>query len=155
MSDVGLLLIAADGSIESANAAARAWLTGLDDEGVVRTVADRARHGGPTASERVRTRAGRWALVRGAAIGDGVIVMFEALRPPELAPLIADAAGLTDRERAVTRLVARGLRTADIARRLIMSPYTVQDHLKAIFDKVGVHNRGELVARLYFDHDTP
>ena len=152
---VGLLLIAADGSVESANAAATTWLATLGDaESVVRTVADRALAAG-RAQARVRIRSGCWVLVRGSTLGDRAVVMLEALRPPELAPVIADAAGLTDRERAVTRLVAQGLPTAEIARRLILSPYTVQDHLKAIFDKVGVRKRGELVARLYFGHDAP
>ncbi len=81
--------------------------------------------------------------------------MLEPARSTELAPLVADAYGLTDRERAVTELVARGHATAEIAARLHLSPYTVQDHLKAIFDKVGVGSRGELVARLFFDHYAP
>jgi DNA-binding CsgD family transcriptional regulator len=49
----------------------------------------------------------------------------------------------------VSRLVARGLLTDAIARELHLSPWTVQDHLKAIFGKVGVSGRGELVARPY------
>ena len=68
--------------------------------------------------------------------------------PQELAPILADAYRLTEREREVTRLVARGLPTDAIAARLYLSPWTVQDHLKAIFEKVGVTTRGELVARV-------
>ena len=76
---------------------------------------------------------------------------MEEARPPELAPLIADAYGFTERERLVTELVARGYSTGQIAARLHLSAYTVQDHLKAIFDKSGTGSRGELVARLFVD----
>ena len=78
-----------------------------------------------------------------------------ALAPAELAPLIADAYGLTDRERRITELVAQGYPTNVIGSRLHLSAYTVQDHLKSIFDKTGTGTRGELVARLFFDHDAP
>ena len=73
----------------------------------------------------------------------------------ELAPLIPDAFGLTDRERRVTELVAQGFSTSDIGQRLHLSAYTVQDHLKSTFDKTGAGSRGELVARLFFDHYAP
>ena len=97
--------------------------------------------------------------VRGSVLGDGpdssVAVLIEEAQPPELAPLIADAYGLTDRERRVTELVAKGFSTNDIGQRLHLSAYTVQDHLKSIFDKTGAGSRGELVARLFFDHYAP
>ena len=82
-------------------------------------------------------------------------VIIEPARPHELAPLIADAYGLTDRERAVTQLVAQGLHTNAIADRMHISPWTVQDHLKSIFEKVGAGTRGELIARVFFDHYAP
>ena len=84
-----------------------------------------------------------------------VAVILEPAPSSDLAPLIAAAYGLTDRERLVTQLVAQGHSTNEIADRLHLSPYTVQDHLKSIFDKTGVSARGELVARLYFDHYAP
>ena len=171
---VGLLLLADDDSIAMANDTARSWLAELRDGSgpdatlpfVIHTVADRARNiasgrvnGGATAGARIRTRAGRWLLVRGSVLGEGddarAAVMLEAAAAPELAPLIADSYGLTARERAVTRLVAHGRSTTEIGRLLYLSPYTVQDHLKAVFDKVGVGTRGELVARLFFDHYAP
>jgi DNA-binding NarL/FixJ family response regulator len=52
----------------------------------------------------------------------------------------------------VTRALARGLNTTEIAAELHLSRYTVQDHLKAVYEKVGVSSRGELVAKMFADH---
>jgi DNA-binding CsgD family transcriptional regulator len=169
----GIVLLAGDNSLSAADAAGERWLDELAGAGadavlppVVSAVANRARAisagGGATAGParaRVRTASGTWLIVRGSALVDDraarIAVTFEPIRPHELAPLIADAYELTDRERAVTQLVARGLPTDAIARRLYLSPWTVQDHLKSIFEKVGVSTRGELVARLFFEHYAP
>jgi DNA-binding CsgD family transcriptional regulator len=107
----------------------------------------------------VRSAAGQWLLVRGSMLGEGpearAAVILEPALSPELAPLIADAYSLTAKERAVTQLVALGLPTSEIAARLYLSPYTVQDHLKSVFDKVGVNSGGELMARIFFEHYAP
>ena len=53
---------------------------------------------------------------------------------------------LTATELEVVRLAAGGLRNADIAERLFMSPVTAKSHLTHVFAKLGVANRAELVA---------
>jgi DNA-binding CsgD family transcriptional regulator len=111
------------------------------------------------ARARVRTAAGAWVVVRGSVLtGDGdarTAITIEPAGAHALAPLIADAYGLTDRERLITQLVAQGLPTKTMAGRLHISPWTVQDHLKSVFEKVGVHTRGELVSRVFLDHFEP
>jgi DNA-binding CsgD family transcriptional regulator len=55
----------------------------------------------------------------------------------------ANPANLTAREAEVLALVTEGLRNADIARRLFVSPKTVDHHVSAILTKLGVRTRGE------------
>jgi ATP/maltotriose-dependent transcriptional regulator MalT len=58
----------------------------------------------------------------------------------------ADKAGLTSRQREVLELMARGLTNAEIAERLYLTKKTVEHHVSAILQKVGVDSRAKAVA---------
>ena len=53
---------------------------------------------------------------------------------------------LTATERMVSLLVAEGLTNGSVARRLYVSPHTVNTHLRHVFAKLGVSNRVALAA---------
>ncbi len=54
---------------------------------------------------------------------------------------------LTDREREILELMAQGLRNADIARRLVLSPRTVRNYVSSVFAKLRVADRAHAIIR--------
>jgi DNA-binding NarL/FixJ family response regulator len=65
------------------------------------------------------------------------------------------AFGLTEREQEVTRLELKGESSAQIAAALVVSPHTVQERLKNIFEKTGVRSRRDLVSKVFFSYYEP
>ncbi len=109
-----------------------------------------------TARCRLRTRAGRWLTLHAERLsGSTVSLVVEPSRPADIAALLTDAYRLSEREAEVVGYVVRGHTNAEIARALWLSPYTVADHVKNVFEKTGVRSRGELTSRLFFDHYLP
>ena len=167
----GLVVVAPDGSLMSTTEAGELWLEELTHPDPsraevpmeVQSLAARVRRQERTPDElprlRVRTRAGRWAVLHASRMAtpetDAIAVIIEEPSPAELAPVLMMAYGLTKQEQSLTALVCRGLSTKEIGARLHITPNTVQDHLKSIFDKTGVSSRRELVATILQEQYLP
>jgi DNA-binding CsgD family transcriptional regulator len=170
----GLVVLTQDWEIESATPGVERWVAELPDGDwdagtlppSVLAVAGRARRtaegrdgSGEVAVARVLSRSGTWVVLHGACLVGGpasrVAVIVEPAHPARITPLLMAAYGLTEREQEVTRLVLQGDSTAEIAGRLTVSPHTVQQHLKRIFEKTGVRSRRELTGKLFFAHYEP
>ena len=63
------------------------------------------------------------------------------------APRAADFPQLSDREREVLTLIARGHKNAEIASRLVITPKTVRNHVSNILDKIQAADRAEAMRR--------
>lgn len=108
---------------------------------------------GQLPAARLRTRTGSWLALHASRLtppsgAGGVTVVVEPVEPRATVPLMLSACGLSSREAQIARLVLRGSPTRTIAAELHISPHTVQDHLKAVFDKLGVRSRRDLVSHL-------
>jgi DNA-binding CsgD family transcriptional regulator len=167
----GMAIVDADNQLLSATPEAVGWfdelessyrlhepLLGMAVPNEVTVAAQRARAAAPgdvaATRTRARTRNGVWMLIHASPLRgtDQTAVVIEPAKASEVAPLIVDAYELTPREVDVTCALARGLTTSEIARELFLSRYTVQDHLKSVYEKTGVSSRGELVAKMFADH---
>ena len=144
-------------------ASARAHADPLTMAQILVTGARRVARGEADSIPRVRARTvdGSFLVMQAVLMGGmtdragDVVVTIEEARPRDVVDLMMGAFGLTAREREIVTVLLRGADTKEIAQGLHLSPYTVQDHLKSIFEKSGVTSRRELIARVYFDHYAP
>ena len=174
----GVAILSVDGmdvGVDMTSRAARHWLDDIADGRVqpsgipltVVTLAQRAlRSSTGSAGIRLHARSGQWLTLYAEVADPGpqqsrrlsarrVSLVVEPTRPHELAEVIADAYALTRREREVARLVVAGHSNGEIATALWLSVYTVQDHVKAVYAKLGVRSRAELTSRMFFDQYLP
>jgi DNA-binding CsgD family transcriptional regulator len=79
---------------------------------------------------------------------DQMVVTVEPTPSIDVVRLMLTAYSATRREQDICLELLNGHSTAEIAERLFISPHTIQDHLKSLFEKAGVRSRGELVAAL-------
>ncbi|TYB46282.1 response regulator [Actinomadura chibensis] len=84
--------------------------------------------------------------------------VVEAIRrtpPAGEPPPGRDEFDLTPRESTVMDLIARGRTNAEIARALVISEFTVKNHVNHIFAKLGVGTRGAAIARWLRTDESP
>jgi DNA-binding CsgD family transcriptional regulator len=148
-----VVVLGSSGELRSSDPRALARLDGLGSSpagtlpAVVQVLAGRARqHAGadPPPTARVRAPDGRWWLLDASPLGEDVAIVIQPAPDHALLDDLLRAYGVTPREREVAALAVAGQRTETIAARLHLSPWTVQDHLKSVFDKADVRNRGDL-----------
>jgi DNA-binding NarL/FixJ family response regulator len=73
-----------------------------------------------------------------------VIDYFSTTRPAGQPPAFPE---LTEREREILELIAQGHRNPAIAKRLVLSPNTVRNHVSSIFAKLQVADRAQAIIR--------
>jgi DNA-binding CsgD family transcriptional regulator len=102
------------------------------------------------ALSRVHVGGGVWLRLRASRIvpSGQVAVTIERATPADRVEVFARAHGLSPRERELVDVLASGVDTADAAAHLFITPNTVQDHLKSVFNKASVHSRRELLGRV-------
>ncbi|MGH3877772.1 MAG: LuxR C-terminal-related transcriptional regulator, partial [Actinophytocola sp.] len=103
---------------------------------------------------RIHLGQGRWLTLRasrisptGASEGD-IAVSIAASTPVERLEVFALAHALSRREREVLAELVTGADTRALARRLVVSEHTVNDHVKSVLAKTGTTTRQTLLSRI-------
>jgi DNA-binding CsgD family transcriptional regulator len=165
----GLVVLQDDGSVDSISDQALEWLGELPEEGkelptVLYEVARRARlladtdHLSPPVHGRLRLPSQQWLVVHGARLRSAsqgrtrTAVILESANHSDMAPLTLQACHLTPRQRQIVEMLLRGASVTEMATTLLLSPYTVRDHIKAVYSKLGVRSRPEMTAKLFHEH---
>jgi DNA-binding CsgD family transcriptional regulator len=162
----GVIILDDDMAVTSINADAERWMAELCDPAwidlghgplpaAVYTAAAALARGAPDGAPpaiRLRTLDGQWltlfaSRLTGADRGHSAVIL-EPTEPTDVASIYLDALGLTPAQTRVASLVLQGHSTRRIVSELRISSDTLQEHLRAVFDKVGVASRRELVATL-------
>jgi DNA-binding CsgD family transcriptional regulator len=161
----GVIVLGADLSVVAINAQAEQWLDDLVGEWPsnfdvpVPVIAPAARVLAPdldapadAAVARLPSKRGGWISVQASRLRrpgeEQVVVLLQPASAQEVSSMILAAHGLTPAQHRVAALVLQGRSTAEIVATLQISTNTLQEHLRAIFDRFGVGSRRELVAAL-------
>ncbi|WP_194288539.1 helix-turn-helix transcriptional regulator [Ornithinicoccus halotolerans] len=115
----------------------------------------------PEAVVRIPSPTHGWLTLRAECARDagGTVVathvVLEQSRPADVLAMVVACYDLSPREEEVLVEVVAGRGTDEIAARLVISPHTVRDHVKALFEKTGTRSRGELASHLFAVHYKP
>lgn len=144
----GLLAQDADALRQAAEEHHDPWAKALAEEDLGRLLATRPGEDGKVGVRSLRAALAR--LEKMGATADAARVR-EHLELRDVSPrdtattaLASGWKSLTNAERKVARLVSEGLTNRQVARRVSLSPHTVNYHLRAVFRKLGIRTRVEL-----------
>jgi DNA-binding CsgD family transcriptional regulator len=163
----GIIILDPDLAIVSLNPAAETLLADIVDAdwpahldlpvtifaaAAARLAADHRDEVAPQTVTRLRRGGGGWITVHVSPLSGGaggqVAVILDSPDTRHVSSLILAAHGLTAAQSRVVALVLQGRSTPSIIKELQISANTLQEHLHAVFDKLGIGSRRELITAL-------